>query len=679
VNAIRIFLAFFFFIIHATFIAQVDSTLIKKSNSKVLRKMGGNALEQNDPGSAVFLLNGAVSKSPNDAKSWYLLGQGYMMQRDYERAKNAFLKAYSLAPETQRSALYFLATMQKQSGMYDSAAANFKRYRKLKGTEPSYKKIAGIEANFCDSAKIQIRSRKPMVVMRLDTTINKVNTEASPIQINENTILFTSLRTEKRVFVEEDDTTNIPKRKIYKAVKKKGVWKFDGEFQGPFNNEAFNNGNACFSADGNRFYFSRCSENKLEKFICALYVSEKNGNAWSEPIKLPEPVNLSKYNSSMPSVGTDPSTGNDIIYFVSDRKGGKGKRDIWYTIYDKKKKVYKNPRNVGSKINTKEDDITPFFDNETRSLYYSTNGAGGMGGYDVFMATGDGKKYTESKNIGAAINTGADEIYYSIGKNRKEGFFVSNRKGGNALKNRTCCDDIYYYANPSYINVKVKGTMKDPNNPKKVLAKTTIDVYKKDPINGEPILIKSIMSDSLGRYNTEVEAGSDYFLMPRNKEYLSTKTNIPAKNLTRNTTISTIMVLKEKPKGTIFIPNVLYDFDKPTLTSESKNVLDTTLFALMKANPELVVQVESHTDSKGSDAYNLKLSQKRAESVVQYLVSKGINAKRLTAKGFGESKPLVPNENPDGSDNPINRAKNRRTGFTITGTSDIEIRTENDD
>ncbi len=658
--------------------AQVDSNLVKKTKPKVLRKMGANALDQNDPSSAVLLLNGAVTKMPKDGKSWFLLGKAYMAQRDYERSKTAFSKAIAVEPEKQKSAVFYLAMMQKQSGMYDSAAANFKRYRKLKGTEPALKKMAASEANFCDSAKIQIRTRKPMVVMRLDTTINKVNTEASPIQVDENTIWYSSLRTEKRIFVEEDDTANIPTRRIYKAAKTKGVWRFAGEVKGPFNTADANNGNASFSADGKRLYFSRCAENTLEKFVCAIYVSTKEGDKWSEPEKLPEPVNLKNYSSTMPSVGTDPATGNDIIYFVSDRNGGKGKRDIWYTVFDKKKKTYKNPRNAGSKVNTKEDDITPFFDNETRALYYSSNGWGGMGGYDVFMATGDGKKFTGSKNIGAAINTGADEIYYTIGKNRKEGFFVSNRKGGNALKNRTCCDDIYYYANPSYINVKVKGTLQDPANPKKVLANTLIEVYKKDPVTGEPILIKTITSDSLGKYKTEVEAGADYFLMPRNKEYLATKTPIPAKNLTRNTTISTTMVLKEKPKGTIFIPNVHYDFDKPTLTPESKGVLDTTLYTLLKANPDLLVQIESHTDSKGSEAYNLKLSQKRAESVVQYLVSKGISAKRLTAKGFGEAKPLVPNENPDGSDNADNRAKNRRTGFTVTGYADIEIKTENE-
>jgi outer membrane protein OmpA-like peptidoglycan-associated protein len=660
------------------FFAQVDSVLVKKTNPKTLRKMGANALDQNDPSSAVLLLNGAVIKNPKDGKSWSLLGWAYMKQRDYERSRNAFTKAIAVEPDNQKSAVFYLAMMQKQSGMYDSAAANFKRYRKLKGTEPSLKKIAATEANFCDSAKIQIRKRKPMVVMRLDTTINKVNTEASPLQLDENTMWYSSLRTEKRLFVEEDDTATIPTRRIYKAVKTKGVWKFAGEVNGPFNTADANTGNACFSADGKRLYFSRCSENALGKFVCAIYLSSKEGDKWSEPVKLPEPVNLNNYSSTMPSIGNDPATGNDIVYFVSDRKGGKGKRDIWFTVFDIRKKNFKNPRNAGSKVNTKEDDVTPFFDNETRTLYYSTNGAGGMGGFDVFKASGDGKKFTESINIGAAINTGADEIYYTIGKNRKEGFFVSNRKGGNALKNRTCCDDIYYYANPSYINVKVKGTMQDPNNPKKTLANTLIEVYKKDPITGDPVLIKTIFSDSLGRYKTEVEAGADYFLMPRTKEYMATKTNVPAKNLTRNTTISTTMVLKEKPKGTIFIPNVHYDFDKPTLTPESKKVLDTTLFTLLKTNPDLLVQVESHTDSKGSEAYNFKLSQKRAESVMQYLIAKGINAKRLTAKGFGESKPLVPNENPDGSDNPENRAKNRRTGFTVTGYSDLEIRTENE-
>lgn len=132
-------------------------------------------------------------------------------------------------------------------------------------------------------------------------------------------------------------------------------------------------------------------------------------------------------------------------------------------------------------------------------------------------------------------------------------------------------------------------------------------------------------------------------------------------------------MLAKKPKEPIRIPNIQYEFDKSNILESSKIAIDTTVLLLMEANPELIVEIQSHTDSKGSDKYNEKLSQQRAESVVAHLISKGIKAERLKAKGYGESKPVAPNENADGSDNPEGRAQNRRTDFKIIGVIDTEI------
>jgi len=133
------------------------------------------------------------------------------------------------------------------------------------------------------------------------------------------------------------------------------------------------------------------------------------------------------------------------------------------------------------------------------------------------------------------------------------------------------------------------------------------------------------------------------------------------------------------PKEPIRIPNVLYEFDKANILDASKMALDTTVLRLMQDNPQIIVEIMSHTDSKGNDLYNMKLSQKRAESVVNYLVSKGIKAERLKAKGYGETKPVAPNDKPDGSDNPEGRAQNRRTDFKIIGKLDIEVINDYDD
>jgi OmpA-OmpF porin, OOP family len=396
------------------------------------------------------------------------------------------------------------------------------------------------------------------------------------------------------------------------------------------------------------------------------------------PVKLAKPINHPLYSSTMPAVATDQKKGTDVLFFASDRKGGKGKMDIWYAVYDKKLGKFAAPKNAGSKINTIQDEIAPYFDHESQTLYFSSEGQGGLGGLDIFRATGNGRKFSMIENVGEPYNSGADDIYFSIAKNRQEGFFVSNRKGGNALKNSTCCDDIYTFKKTDYIHITLAGDVSDPLKPDEKIRDADVEIYLRDKQTRQPVLVKTIRSDSAGHYSTKVEPGNDYFIVTKKSDYLGTTADIPTHNIMKDTMLSKDLSLTRRPKETIHIPNIQYEFDKGALMEASKITLDTTIYELLVANPELIVELESHTDSKGSDSYNIKLSQKRAESVVRYLVEKGIDPSRLKAKGYGESRPVAPNENPDGSDNPDGRAKNRRTGFRIIGTIDAEVTSDAD-
>ena len=205
------------------------------------------------------------------------------------------------------------------------------------------------------------------------------------------------------------------------------------------------------------------------------------------------------------------------------------------------------------------------------------------------------------------------------------------------------------------------------------VANATIEVYIKDKKTKEKFLVKTISTDSLGNYKTAVEAGQEYFLVVKKDNFLGTSDDVSTDGITTSKDIVKDLQLVKKPKDPIHIPNIRYEFDKTGMAEGSKIVLDTTVYRLMEANPELIVEIQAHTDSKGSESYNLKLSQKRAESVVAYLISKGITAERLRAVGYGESQPIAPNDHPDGSDNPEGRAKNRRTDFKIVGVVDAEI------
>ncbi len=672
-NVIKLIL--FICILNLNCFGQADSALIKKASAKNLKNLGKNALQQNDPEAAIGFFEAYLKKNPNDGKIHFLLGKSFLEIRDYERAQKSFLNAYNLTKDKdEEEALYYHAQMQKSNGNYDSAKTNFQKFKKeYKGSEKLLKKQAQKEIAFCDSVQKIVLVENKFIITHLDTTINKVNTEAAPIAINDNTLLFTSLRTDKKEFVVEDDTTRSVVRKLYTANKQNNEWKFNGEYATNLNMPNFNTGNACFSADRKRLYFTRCKLNLKGEMICAIYLTEKNGETWTEPTKLPKNINNPKYTSTMPAVTTDTKKGGDIIYFVSNRKEGKGGLDIWYTIFDKKNNVYKDPKNAGNKINTSQNEITPFFDNETRVLFFSSDGLGGLGGYDIYRAIGDGKKFTGTENIGQPLNTGADDIYYTISTNREEGFLVSNRKGGNSLKNSTCCDDIYTYKHTQYIKLLLTGNVSDLSTNGEIVTEALVQVYIKDKKTGEKYLVKTITTDKLGKYETSVEAGEDYFLIVKKENYLGNSGEVSTKTISTSQTLNKNLTITKSLKEPIHIPNIQYEFDKSTILESSKIAIDTTVFSLMEANPEIIVEIQSHTDSKGSDAYNLKLSQSRAESVVNYLVSKGITANRLKAKGFGESKPIAPNDKHDGSDNPEGRAQNRRTDFIIIGKLDFEV------
>lgn len=654
--------------------AQPDSAFALNGNNKALRKLGANALKQNDPASAAFYLEAAVKKRSGDYDARFLLGTAYLELRDYERAQRMFLTAYKANAAKRPEALYYHALMQKSNALYDSAALNFKTFKKIyKGPNKSLKKLATKEIAYCDSVKQIIKALNKVVVSRLDTSINKVNTEASPLALGDDELYYVSFRTEKREY-EGDGEEKAKTRRLYRAKRKNGKWIFAGEVDGPFNADNEHLGNACMSPDRKSLYFTRCKPNYKGEMICAIYMSRFDGQNWSEPLKLQKEINHPKYTSTMPAIATDPVKGNDVLFFVSNRKNkGKGKLDIWYAVYDKRRNTFKAPRNAGSKINSPQNEISPYFDNDTRTLYYSSDGWGGLGGYDIFRSKGNGSKWETAQNLGTPYNSGADDLYYTISPNRKEGFFVSNRKGGNALKNKTCCDDIYQFKQTDYVQVKLEGYVHESKNVHDEIADAIVEIYIKDNQSDEKFLVKTVKSDATGKFSVALEPGNEYYTLVKKEGYLGNNQSVSTRSITESKTLHKDLQLIERPVSAMKIPNVNYKTDKWELLPASKRVIDSTVYRMMIDNPEIIVEIQAHTDNRGSDSYNLKLSQRRAEGVVSYLIEKGIAPIRLKAKGFGESSPIAPNEQPNGTDNPEGRALNRRTEFRIIGVLDAEL------
>jgi outer membrane protein OmpA-like peptidoglycan-associated protein/tetratricopeptide (TPR) repeat protein len=629
---------------------------------------------------------------PENHKISFKMGMLYYKARDYGSALVYFEKAYTDDPAKQALALYYQGLMQKMLGQYEPATALFAQFKKeYRGNSDTkyYTKLMKNEVAGIVMAKTMIDTPQNIVVTHLDTSINKAHVELNPIPISATTFIYGSLPSDSiQYFPIEDDSIKPPVRKFFVAEKKDNVWLKKSEFEGPFNQDDVHTANGAFSPDGKRFFFTRYSTNWKYQVIGQIYMSTKTNGQWQEPELLNDMVNMSNYTSTQPTVGTESKRGYEVLYFVSNRPGGKGGTDIWYTYYDARKDVWKEPKNAGSKVNTIQDEITPFYDMDTRSLYFSSNGWPSIGGMDINRTTGEMRKWVPPSNIGYPLNTSVDELYYVVGEDKERGFIVSNRKGGVALKHPTCCDDIYEFYYSDYIHIGLEGfvvevadSVQDLNSmvtnieiadkdKMPLIDSSIVSLYLIDPETGDDIYIKSDTTGTDGEYFFNVEVDNDYKVVVERDGYFTSSATLTTRGIIKADTLLQPLAINKYGLSPIVVKNIYYPFDKHFLTDEAKLTIDTTIYEIMLENPTLIAEISSHTDSKGTYRYNEGLSQKRAESVVKYLVEKGIAKERMDPKGYGENQPIATNENEDGSDNPEGRQKNRRTEFKVIGVLD---------
>jgi len=663
IKHIKYLLALCLVMAFCTTLAQ-DTVDIKTLKASQLKRFGKAAMQQGDYYAASEYYGQCAKLKPGSSKVSFALAESYRNARDYAQAQEWYDKTTKLDPDNSL-ALYYLGLMLKMNGHCDKAKEQFLKFKKKAGSDKSgatLKKQVKFDIAGCDSVIPMTKMVSGTSVTHLDTSINKVHVEHSPLFLDTNTMLYSSVRTNKKVFTitSQTDTVVGIYKKFYTAKKQNGKWVYNSEFDNLFNKEGVNNTNGTFSPDGKRFYFTRCKANWKNKMICAIYVSHKEDNGtWSEPEALNEKINNPKYTSTQPAVSVESVKHNVVIYFVSDRPGGRGGLDIWFVVYDFKKKTYGEPKNAGSKINTSGDEITPYYDQDNRTMYFSSTGWAGMGGLDVFKSSGEMKRFLQSENVGAPINSSNDDLYFVEGKNKEDGFFVSNRKGGVTVKNNpTCCDDIYSFKHLEYVKINMAGTVTDEKgNP---VAHTKVSLFATHP-DGEPVFIKSVDTDEKGNYSMSVPAGKDYKLMFEKEKYLNSAHNFSTKEILKSQDLAHNPAMKEISDKPYVLTDVHYATDKHDLLEPSQKAIDTTLLVFLVENPDVIIEISSHTDNQASDSYNIKLSQRRADGVVKYLISKGIAPDRLKPVGYGEGKPRADNNTAEG------RAENRRTEFKILG------------
>ncbi len=494
--------------------------------------------------------------------------------------------------------------------------------------------------------------------------INSAQSDYAAFKLKDGSLVFTSDRSDAN----GDQKYTWTQEKygdLYST--KKGVSSFELPSKYSTLNTNYYEGTACFNKDNTVMYFTRCGSAGSKDDYCAIYKSVFDGVNWSEPEKLP--LLYDSCNVGQPFLSND----NKTLYFVSDEKGGFGGKDI-YSVPILAEGIGE-VSNLGTFVNTEADDMFPTFDKDN-TLYFSSTGHSGLGGLDIFKATKEKTIWKNVENMRYPINSGADDFYLILDKTKpanssdtvlKSGYLTSARKNGKGF------DDIYsyelYLRNNFVLIVKVFAKKyQDPEDSKSSVM--GIELLKDAKVELSSELTKALLTDENGLSKFDLEKEKSYSIVVTKTGYLKNTASVNTIgkiDAQRKTIELTVDVELEKifTNKDIEISNIYYDLDKATLRPESFPALDS-LLSIFNQNPDITVEIGSHTDSRGSDTYNLKLSQARAQSVVDYLISKGIAADRLIAKGYGETK-LINNCGNGVTCTEEEHQRNRRTTFRVVG------------
>ena len=570
-------------------------------------------------------------KNPVNVK----IGDCYRLAAEPARAADYYLKALQGGYNADANFFLNYADVLRQSEKFDEAVQQYTNYL---GLMPG-NAYANAQIKDCTQSKAWAAARTRFVVSN-KREFNTKNSDFGLALYKQNGVVFTSARDEskgKKAYMR----TNEKYVDLYETfIDKKGKWSAAAPLAGDINTN-YNDGACCFNKNGTLMYFTRCDG---KKGGCKLYVARKEGANWGNP----ELISL--FGDSI-TVGQPALSPNEkLLYFSADKAPqGYGGRDIWLTT--KEGSSWSEPINLGENVNTAKDEMFPSLNKE--QLYFSSNGHSGMGGLDIYESTGTGSNWNKPRNLRAPLNSGADDFAYITNVKKNKGFLSSNRSGGRGN------DDIYEWELLP-LNFTLSGVVRDEVT-QKPLENAAVKLVLPDSTYLEAL------TDKQGNYKFEkgiITENNDYTFLVNKKQYFgSSEKSLTTQGLELAEDFSVDIFLKPIPVEEIPLSDILYDLNSDQLKPESYPSLDR-LIKLLKDSPELKVGLYSHTDARGSDAFNLELSQRRAQSAVNYLTSKGIEKERLEGKGLGETQ-LLNNCGNDVICDEAAHAINRRTTFKV--------------
>lgn len=599
--------------------------------------------------SAIFMYQKALK--PNDPESNFQLAEAYRKSNRIGEA-TPYYEASLNAGIEEESANYYYAVALKVNERFKDAKSALEKYLD-KGEDPQIINLARRELENIDQITV-IKERPNYYKVKNLAAINTPNAEYSPVY-NKGYLYFTTNRQGGKMY----KATGTPFTDIYR-VKTKGA-KVNMNTLQPItdiiNDPDVNEGSITISADGTSIIYAKGNNGKNSgtSEVNLYFVRHRNGR-WTRPRLLN--INGRDTWDSSPALSPDGTT----LFFASNREGGIGGIDLYSAKLNRRGR-WVDVRNLGDKVNTPGNEMFPYVASDGK-LYFSSDGHAGLGGLDIFAAT-RASGHTVLEHLGAPINSPQDDFGIFL-FNPSRGFFTSNRKGGKGD------DDIYTFVNDDpnlkIVNYFLSGTTVTPDATGKLQPLPNTKVYL---VGEDNEIVDEVFTKVDGRYNFRVYSEETYDLIAEKEDYFTTRKTFSTHgksvdrtkleklvtNVNFNMDLPLNMIVIEKP---IVLDNIYYDLNKAEIRPDAAKELDK-LVVLMNDNPDISIELSSHTDARSDHDYNMNLSQRRAKSAVDYLISQGVEGGRLRAKGYGETKLIIEN-----ADSEEEHQINRRTEFKVT-------------
>lgn len=579
------------------------------------------AFEQNQYAIAITKYKKAISKIKNNKSEseriTYQVALCYYKMGDYRYAE-MWMKRVVNYKKFDPIAIFYYAEILRFNEKYEDA---IKQYEAYKLAAPS----TNIE-KYIESCKLGPKWTENPTRYEIENVrqLNSKDNDFCPMFADKrySDIILTSSR-EGALGKGVDAWTNKRFTDLFLSHldRKKSTWSTPVPLPEPVST-VFNEGSSCMNVKFTTMYFTRCKYEKNKVFGCQIYRTSQSGEGWDEPELVPI------FDDSTISVGHPALSADELeLYFSCNTKDNIGGLDLWMISRGSRSEAFSNPQNLGNTINTKGDECFPYM-RENGELYFASNSHIGLGGLDIFKTAKIDNKWQDVENLKSPINSPQDDYAIIFQGNDEVGFFTSNRKGGRG-------DDIYKFNLPP-LEFSMKGTVRDDST--------------RVPIPGASIKLLGSNGSSVATLTNEkgmfffdksqILPNTTYELFVFKEKYFTAKGQETTIGLSRNKEFVNNFDLKLIPKKSIELPEILYDLAKWDLKQEYQDSLNG-LVQTMLDNPTIVIELGSHTDSRASDEYNDTLSQRRAQSVVDYLIQKGIAADRMVAKGYGERIPKV--------------------------------------